>query len=276
MISFNEGQFHRTRDGGVYLKYEDIERLTEEILLDYDDSLLCEPRAIEYDDFLESYLGASISYQDIYCSAPGNAILGCTVFNKQAIPIYDKEKMRKTYIECEPRTVVLDNVLINGNRIVQENITGLHEGGHLWLHVGQLTEAEGQMSLGDYKGIICCRKSEVFAVDELDTYKPSNAEMWREYQANVFAVTIALPRKSLEISVGSLFKQYGIDGGALVIDADPGAENLAEHIIPEELKRIYNMSKESIRYRLMKVGFYKTKKEYEEEQRYVQISLFDF
>jgi hypothetical protein len=61
-----------------------------------------------------------------------------------------------------------------------------------------------------------------------------------------------------------------------VFDADSGTKYLAEQVIPGELKAIYNMSKESIRYRLMKKGFYKSKKKYEDEHANVQMSLFDF
>ena len=276
MISFDSGSFHKTRDGGIYLKYEEIEGLTEELLLDYDKTLLINPRAIEYDDFLEGYLGVNLLYEDIYTPDSDNVILGCSVFNRQNIAIFDKENMCKSYVSCEPRTVIIDNAVVTGNRQIQENITGLHEGGHIWMHSEQFTQIEGQLAVDCYSGAICCRKSDIYIDNRIGTFRPGNAEMWREWQANVFAVTIALPKKSLDISINDLFKKYGVDTDALIVDMDYGAKRLAEQTIPEELRSIYNMSKESIKYRLEKTGFYKTKKKYEEEHSNIQMSLFDF
>jgi hypothetical protein len=276
MISFKSSDFHKTKDGGVYLKYDDIERLTEEIILDYDCTLLSSPRKIEYDDFLEGYLGVNLTYRDLYTASSDEIILGCTVFDEKKIPVFDRENMRKSYVECEPNTVIIDNSVVTGERKVQENITGLHESGHVWLHTSQLKAVEGQMSVDSYRGQVCCRKSDIEGIDKLDALRPTNAEMWREWQANVFAVTMALPKKSLDITVNELFSRHGIDTESLVFDADSGTKYLAEQVIPGELKAIYNMSKESIRYRLMKKGFYKSKKKYEDEHANVQMSLFDF
>lgn len=276
MIPFRSSNFRHTKDGGVILKYDEIEGMTEEIILDYDSSLLTEPHPLEYDDFLEAYLGANLDYQDIYTPNKETVILGCTIFSEQKLEVFDRHSMKKSYIDCVPGTIVLDNALISGNRKEQENITGLHEGGHFWLHTDQFSEILGQISLGSKAGKICCRKSEIDRANLQDTRSISNAEMWREWQANVFAVTIALPKKSLLISVNEAFSREGIDTKQLIIDQDSGSKYLAEHVIPEYLKSIYNMSKESIRYRLQKTGFYITKKKYEEEHTNVQMSLFDF
>ena len=275
MIIFNGDRFRRSKEGGRILSYENIESMTEEILLDYDKTLLKEPRAIEYDDFLEGYLGVNLIYQDIYTPSDDNVILGCTVFNRQKIAVFDKDNMTKSYVDCKPRTVIIDNSVVTGNRKIQENITGLHEGGHIWIHPEQFTEIEGQTSLEGVSASICCRKTDIDSANRLETYHPSSAEMWREWQATVFAVTLALPKKSLEISVRDLFSKFGIDSDVLITDTDYDSYFLAEHCIPDKLKGIYNMSKESIRYRLMKTGFYMTRKKYEETHSNRQMSLFD-
>ncbi len=276
MIKFDSSKYHKTRDGGVYLKYEDIEMMTEQIIIDYDESLLRYPRAIEYDDFIEGYLGATLMYQDIYTPDPDDVILGCTVFNNQAVPIFDRESMRKSYVNCRPGTIILDNSLIQGERKIQENISGLHEGGHYWLHKEQFAEIEGQKSLNDFNGTICCRRGDIESSGGLEKSRLNNAEMWREWQANIFAVTIALPKKSLDIAVRELFKKYGIDTDVLIVDAGFGYRYIADKTIPGELSEIYNMSMQSIKYRLEKTGFYTTKKKYEEEHSNAQMSIFDF
>ncbi|MCR5368551.1 MULTISPECIES: hypothetical protein [Eubacterium] len=276
MKTIDSSRYRKTKYGGLYLSYSDIEQLTEDIIMDYRSAILTEPQAVEYDDFLEGYLDANIQYQYIYSKNDNNIILGCTVFNKQRVYIFDKENMKKDYIECEPRTVILDCSLVDGNRKVQENITGLHEGGHLYIHPGQFAHDEGQMFIQGIEGIICCRKDEIEKTDTLLVYNGNSAELWREWQANVFAVTMALPKRSLDISVRELFRKYNISEEQLITDADSSNKYLAEHIIPAELKKIYNMSKESIKYRLFKTGFYTTMEKYKDAHTNIQMSVFDF
>lgn len=272
MIPFDYSRFHRTKAGGIYLSYQQIEMLSEMLLQDYKPELLIEPMAIEYDDFLEGYLEVKLDYQHIYSTTDEGDILGCALFSGQKLAVFDKENNCKSYREYEPNTVVLDLSLIEGNHVVQENITGLHEGGHIWLHGPAMQVDQHQITLSevDY-GKICCRRSGINIVERPNA---SLEESWREWQATTFAVTMALPRKSLEISVLELFKHYGITGRQMVIDADPGAWDLSYHTIPEDLRNIYNMSKEAIRYRLEKTGFYITKEKYDEE--HAQMTLFDF
>ena len=161
---------------------------------------------------------------------------------------------------------------MNGDRKVQQNITGLHEGGHIWLHGNHFRDFDGQLCLGDVKRErFCCRYDEVHR-NTMPRF--SNAEMWREWQATTFAVTLALPKRSLEISVREIFRKYGVSTKQLITDEDCHFERLAYEIIPSELNEIYDMSKESIRYRLENTGFYTTRKKYEEEHS--QMSLFDF
>ncbi len=272
MIQFDYSRFHRTKTGGIYLSYQQLEGLTEILLQDYNPELLREPMAIEYDDFLEGYLGVELDYQHIYSSGDEGDILGCAIFSNQELAVFDKENMCKNYRSYGPNTVVLDVSLVEGDRVVQENITGLHEGGHIWIHGPILQVDQHQVTLAGYDhSKICCSR------DGIETIvKPYSSleEQWREWQATIFAVTMALPRKSLEISVPELFDRHGIEGRQMVIDADEAARELSYYTIPEELKNIYNMSKEAIRYRLEEVGFYITKKKYEEE--HAQMSLFDF
>lgn len=273
MIEFDVNKYHRTRDNGVYLSYSQIEELTEMILLDYDSQIVKEPQAVDYDDFLECYLNVGlVDYQHIYTTSKQGEILGCSIFSKQSLPVFNKEKMCKDYIVYSPKTVVLDKSLVDGDRKIQENITGLHEAGHIWLHSYFFLESPDQLtlkSISDQR--ICCRKS---GMEPIERVNPSTGELWREWQATTFAVTFALPKKSLDISVRELFRQYGIGDGPLITDADNGAWELAVHTIPGELSKIYDMSKEAIRYRLEKTGFYITKKKYEEE--HAQMSLFNF
>lgn len=272
MILFDDSRYHKTKNNGIYLKYNQIEELTEMILADFKPEVLTEPQAVDYDEFLECYLEVNLDYQHIYTTSNQGEILGCAIFEEQSLPVFDKENMCKKYIKYDPNTVILDLSLVGGERKVQENITGLHEGGHIWLHSYYFRECEGQTKIKTLRdGRFCCRKS---GMEQVEYTSPSTDEMWREWQATTFAVTMALPRKSLDISVVEIFHKYGINEKQLVMDADNQTWYLANNVIPEELKKIYKMSKESIRYRLEKTGYYTTKKKYEEE--HAQLCLFDF
>jgi len=272
MIRFDRSRYHPTKDGGVYLNYQQIEGLTEEIIRDYKPDILTYPQAIDHDDFLECYLEVEVDYQHIYSTGKQGDILGCTIFSEQSLPVFDRDYMRKNYLKYKPITVVLDKSLVEGERKIQENITGLHEGGHVWLHNSFFMEQDGQMTIGDIeKKRICCRKEDIEALEQV---RCSNAEMWREWQATTFAVTLALSRKSLDISVQELFHKYGIKGSQMVIDDDYDSYQMSFHTIPGELSKLYNMSKEAIRYRLEKTGFYTTREKYEAE--HAQLTLFDF
>lgn len=276
MITFDSSRFYKTKYGGLYLKYEEIEDLTEDLIKDYDESLLKNPKAIEYDDFIEGYLNATLMYNDIYSASSSELVLGCSVFNRQSIPIFDRDYKCKSYIDCEPRTVIINTEVVNGQRKIQENITGLHEAGHIWMHSEQFTEVPGQLVANLFDTAICCRKHDIDDTIKAVPSSINSEEMWREWQANVFAVTIGLPRKSLTLAANDLFEKYGIDTKVLITDLDTITRELAMNEIPEVLKGKYNMSKESIRYRLEKIGLYTTKKKYEEEHRYKQMSIFDF
>ena len=272
MILFDRAGYRPTKDGGIYLSYQQIEKLTEEIIRDYRPDVLTYPQAVDYDDFLECYLGVEVDYQHIYSTGKQGDILGCTIFSEQNLPVFDKENMRKAYLRYQPITVVLDNSLVEGDRSIQENITGLHEGGHVWLHGSFFTVQEGQMQIDEIdQKRVCCRKEGMEAIEQVYC---SNAEMWREWQATTFAVTLALPKKSLNLSVQEMFHKYGIKGNQLVIDDDHDSYQLAFHMIPGELSKLYNMSKEAIRYRLEKTGFYTTREKYEAD--HAQLTIFDF
>ncbi len=147
MRYLDTSRYRKTKTGGLYLSYNDIENITIDIINDYDKTLLTKPHAIEYDDFLEAYLGVDVDYQHIYTSNSSDVILGCTIFSKQYLDVFDKESMTKKSYLYTPITVVLDKSLIEGDRKIQDTITSLHEGGHVYMHKEQFMEMQGQYEL---------------------------------------------------------------------------------------------------------------------------------
>lgn len=78
MIKFRWSKVDK-KDNTPILKDTEIDDLAEMLLEDYKPQLLKEPTPINYLHFLESYLGATIEFMDIYYDK--KPIWGATSFN---------------------------------------------------------------------------------------------------------------------------------------------------------------------------------------------------
>ena len=269
MIKFDGRNFHKNKICGYYISYIEMERMTADLVKDYDATLFTNPKAIDAEDFLLNYLNATeVDYQHIYPDEDG-IILGCTIFDESLLPVYNKDQSKKEYIHYDPRSVIIDRSLVEGNRIIQNSITTLHEGGHLWLHESIYAGSKDQLMINNQNGYIACHRMET-SDDAYNQYP--DAEKWLERQATWFAVTLALPNESLQIETIDLFRKNGIKEDTLIYDTTENNE-LAKNIIPAELSKIYKMSKEAIYYRLQKTELYTTEEEYNAKR--AQISFFD-
>jgi len=75
---------------------------------------------------------------------------GATAFNDQEyIKVFDRENCRVGVRKLTNRTIVIDNYVMQEGKEGLGLFTGLHEGGHLWLHPGVFTAPDnsGQLSL---------------------------------------------------------------------------------------------------------------------------------
>lgn len=257
------------KDGAYFISHSFLDDKTEQILNDYAPKLLQEPQAIDYEDFIINYLGANeMSFAHLY-SEQGQT-LGCTVFNRQAIDVFDKERQCRTKLEMPEKSIILDNSVVDGKRKAQEIITALHEAGHLWMHKGFYMQHDGQLYFDERKGIVCCRKDDIFSAKY--NCKLADAHHRREWQATAFAVKLAMPKSSIKVATAEILTKYGVNG-TLIIDECEETDMLFQHTLPEELRNIYGVSKESIRYRLKELGLCMMKADYEES--HAQISFFD-
>ena len=267
MIEFKSNLYGKCKDGTCYISDKEIEEWTELIIEDYDKSYFTEPRLFDYERFLYDYLNVdNIDYRDIY-SEDGQEIMGCAIFNKQPLKIIDEESGCLDAIVYNPNTVVIGNVVMEGSRKIQENFTGMHEGGHLWMHKNVYSQMEGQKTI--YKtGIAVCRTQDVLR----NKKRSLTPDEMKEHQANVFASRLMMPKKSLEIVMDDLFRKYGITDNQLVYD-EPSLKDIANHKIPQELKNIYGISKQSAVIRLKSLEYYITKEMYIQDKK--QLTIFD-
>lgn len=269
MKSFNPRHYRKNR--GVYiLSYDDISDITKGVLLDYDNTYLSEPKKLDMEDFALNYLGASeVDFHYIWTENKAEQILGATTFEKCRIKMFDKDNEEIYFQDYDEHAIILSKELIDGKRTSQYGITGFHECGHLYMHKEYYSVMDGQIPLEiDCEKRLCNRSH----IEMYKNKKIITPQDWIEWQATIFAVTITLNEDSVAIAMNDILKQVGINKG-FVIEDDYSNYNLVNNVILNKLSNIYGISKEAIRYRLRKLGYFKTKAEYANEK--MQMTIFD-
>ena len=72
------------------IRNEVIRSYAEALVGDYKPELLVEPGPLNAEHFIESYLEATLDYQDIYYERGDSPIAGATVFNDERIRVFDR------------------------------------------------------------------------------------------------------------------------------------------------------------------------------------------
>ena len=268
MIDFKSDNYRKSKGVNI-LSYEQIEEITKTLLNDYDKSYLKEPKKLDVEDFALNYLNASnFDYQYICAPKGAGEILGATTFEKCEIKVYDKESSSEYIQKYDKYSIILSRELVDGKRKSQHGITGFHECGHLYMHKSYFSCLEEQMSLDINLDKRLCNRTHI---EMYKNKKINTPQDWIEWQATIFAVTIALNADSIAIVMDDILKRNCIKNNIIIEDDNI---YLAHECIPKELSAIYGISKEAIIYRLKKLGYYMTKDEYIEFNN--RITVFDF
>lgn len=261
MINLNPHRVDRKNNNTPILYDWEIDKYAQAVLADYRPELLDEPGAIDFQHFLESYLGMRIDFQDIYSDDPERPILAMTAFKRGRIKVFDKENecVRKVIIPA--RTVIIDNAVMESGRECLALFSGMHEGGHITMHWHVYTGEtfDGELYDPDYVfdgedgAIVCCRRENI-------ERKPSprkirSAEEWREHQADYFAAAITMPNTTFQPFVHDLLRDCGYYKGAIQLGKDDDLDILADDIIPDAISDTYGVSKRAARIKLRKIGF---------------------
>jgi Zn-dependent peptidase ImmA (M78 family) len=257
IIEFRWSKVDKKNHNTPIIKDSEIDELAEMLLRDYKPQLLKEPRKIKYEHFLESYLGANLDYKHIYYEENKERILGVTSFNREKLPIFDRENMCIDEIILNRNSIVLDFYVTEEGREGLELFTGLHEGGHLWMHPGVFTKSEMQMSLfgndDELRPVTCCRKTDIEGFEKRRGYR--NPKQWREHQADYFASAIAMPGATFIPFVQEVLKSQGITDGRIIEDAGFDEYFLAKEVLPKILVDTYGVSRTAAYVKLRKFGF---------------------
>lgn len=260
MIEFRWSKVDKKHNNTPVIKDGELDDLAETLLRDYKPQLLKEPCKIKHLHFLESYLGANVEFHDIFYAENEKPILGATAFNNEQLKVFNHEAMCTATKNLERRTIVIDNCVMQDGNEGLALFTGLHEGGHLWLHPAVYNRDENQTSLFDLlpgsaelPPVVCCRRSNI----ENFGGHPGNKtpEEWREHQADYFASAIAMPKSTFVPLVEDLLKKAGISDGVLVTGTDPEIDDFAQHTLPSIIADTYGVSKTAARIKLKKFNF---------------------
>lgn len=259
MIEFKWSKVDKNNNNTPIIKDAEIDELAEMLLEDYKPQLLKEPTPINHLHFLESYLGANTEFMDIYYE--GKPIWGATAFNdEEYLKVFDRENYRTGFRKLTSRTVVIDNYVMKEGKEGLGLFTGLHEGGHLWLHPGVFTESDnsGQLSFFKDEGprirpVVCCRKDNIESFGRKKVLK--TAEDWREHQADYFASAIAMPKSTFIPLALEILKSNGITDGRVITGIDWQHDWFAEVEFPKLITEAYGVSKQAASIKLRKFGF---------------------
>ena len=250
MISMNISRIDRNNNNTPILYDREIDEFAHAVLEDYKPKLLKEPGAIRFEHFLESYLGVTIMFKDIYNADPERPVLGAFTFRGGALDVFDRENMRVSHMIVRPNTVVIDNAVMQPGREGQAMFTGLHEGGHLMIHAGvHKTETRGEK----LPSIVYCRRGTVENFGGSRTLR--TPEAWREHQADYFASALSMPNATFVPFVHELLREHGVFKKYIALGEDDDLDILGKDLLPERIAEVYGVSKRAALIKLKKSGF---------------------
>lgn len=266
-------EFHcsrRKNDGTPIVTDQAVQEYAEEVLMDYKPKLLNEPGKINATHFLESYLGATVDYQDIYYAEDANPIAGATVFNDDKVLVFDKERMCVRPIDVAAGTILIDNSTMQDGKEGFSKFTHLHEGGHFLMHPAVYRRIENQLSFFDFgqnspgSHVVACKRSSICGQGERRP-RLVTEEDFREHQANTFAAAIAMPRKTFIPCAQDMIRRAGFRDGIWVEDdvMDWDSE-LGLSCLVERLADIYGVSRSAAKVQLKRQRLLMSQSEYQQ------------
>ena len=272
MITLKVQRVDRKNNNTPILYDREIDNFAHDVLKDYKPGLLREPGAIRFEHFLESYLGATLLYEDIYHDDTEHPIFGATAFRDSTLKVFDRENKCVKKIVVSANTVIIDNFVMKPGKEGLATFTGLHEGGHILIHSDvYLSECEGQMTIfGDtMQPMVCCYRESVESFGRKRSRR--TAKEWREHHADYFAAAIAMPNATFMPFANQLLREHGVRKGGIVLGRDTDLDILAEEILPGCLAEVYGVSKQAAFIKLKKTGFVCDSQTHKERQAQLSV-----
>jgi len=201
-------KLHCTRfdaGGNPILSDAEIDRYAHALLKDYKPGLLEKPGIINYQHFIETYLGAMLSFQDIYCDDPDKPILGMAVFREGEVKVFDREALSIQEIWVDEHSILLDNLVLENGKEGLARFTALHEARHLLLHSGDYDGID-DYDKGFVPATLSCRRENI----ESRRRPKCSSHEWKEHQADCFAGCLAIPTATFISFVRKLLREHHV------------------------------------------------------------------
>lgn len=247
MIEFRCRRYKR--DGTPVVSDLEIQAYAERVLADYKPKLLKEPAKINESHFLESYLGVTVEYQDLYYKSTEEPIAGGTVFNDCNVLIFDRENACIRPIRVKAGTILIDNATMTFGKGGFALFTHLHEGGHFLMHPTVYRRNQDQLTLYEHEETVVCRRSSIGR-----HYRLVTDEDFREHQASTFAAAIAMPRPTFVPLAQSLLRSAGYKDGIWKENFLLDESDTALPEIIEQLSATFGVSRTAVRVQMHRQG----------------------
>lgn len=277
MIELHLNKFDKA--GNPIIKDAVIQDYAERQLAEYKPQLLKEPGRIDALRFLEAYLGVNVDFQDIYYPEGSNSIAGATVFNRERVRVFDRERKCIRAIEVPANTVLIDNKTMEIGKDAFARFTQLHEGGHACIHPSVFRKDPSQLTLFDAdelepSSMVCCRENVLNFTAPKKSIRDFTAHDWREHHANTYAAAVAMPRPTFVPMAEKLIKDCGFWQGVFI---EPDMIDLryerALNKIVLQLALAYGTSKSAVKVHMRRLGLLKTEREYRIQQAKLVVDL---
>jgi len=261
MIPLQLRRFDRENNYQPILSNREIDDYAHALLEDYKPKLLREPGRINYQHFLESYLGMQILFYDIYTDDPNKPILALTAFKEGRVKVFDRDNECVKKIVVPARSVIMDNSVMDDRKEYLALFTGMHESGHIVMqwHVYTGETFDGEPFDPDYdwdsdiEPIVYCRRNSI--ENKSMARKNPTAEEWREHHADYFAAAITMPNKTFKPFVTRLLREHSYYRSTITLGRDEDFDILALDLLPDAISEIYGVSKRAAQIKLKTSGF---------------------
>lgn len=245
------------RNNNTPILYDrEIDGFAHDVLADYKPALLREPGTINFEHFLESYLGVTLMFEDIYSDDPDRPIFGVTAFRDGTLKVFDRESACLSNKIVRANTVIIDNYVMESGREGLAMFTCLHEGGHLMIHPNVYAPEYGgerEQPTRRLSPMVYCRRDSVESFGFSRSQR--TATEWREHQADYFAAALAMPNATFIPFVNEFLREHDIWKRCIILGSDDDTDILAQYLLPERISEVYGVSKRAASVKLKKSGF---------------------
>ena len=236
--------------GVPILSDAEIDRFAYTVLTDYKPELLEKPGKIDFSHFIEFYLEANLSYQDIYNDDPEKPIFGMAVFHEGMIKVFDRKSLSIEEIWVDNNTIVLDNYVMEEGKEGLALFTGLHECGHFIFDYDTYNNMDYH---NENASAILCRQGNIENFSSRKYHRTPSE--WREHHADYFAAGISMPNTTFIPFINRKMREYFYYKPQVIIGENEETDYLAEVVLPQDISETYGVSKRAAYIKLIKCGF---------------------